>query len=237
MDVIGETSVVITSKAQTINWKGYGLKVHIPQGALPVGLEECRLLIKVLSGQFAFPENTSLVSAVYCLDSDPKQDFSKHLAVEIQHCASNTTRLSFVWAKCSQKHLPYKFEAVEKGEFSRENTYGCVHLNHFSLWALVRDWWSGNQLYCAHLYYIEREINLRHIHYVIIENLEVNITVSYKSFCFYMLVMLSPAAYFYSMSIRSTRPVVLQPMAVMKECRLSLSQVVSHWNCLLMKLP
>ena len=189
MDVIGETSVVITSKAKTFDWKGHGLKVHIPQEALPVGLQECRLLIKFLSGQFAFPENTSLVSAVYCLDSDPRLDFSKPLAVEIQHCASNAARLSFVCAKCSQKHLPYEFKAVNKGEFSRENAYGRVQLNHFSLWGIVCDWLSGNQLYCAHLYYMNAEINLRYIHYVIIKNLEVNITVSFKSFCFYMLVI------------------------------------------------
>ena len=134
--MIAETSVLVTNQAQTFHWAGYGLKLHIPQGALPAGLEECRLLIKVgLSGQFALPQNTSLVSAVYWLDSEPRYQFSQPLTVEIQHCVKpiHTSRLSFIHAKCSQTHLPYVFKPVEGGEFSSESSYGCVQLEHFSL--------------------------------------------------------------------------------------------------------
>lgn len=54
VDVIAETSVLVTDKAQTFHWAQYGLKLHIPKEALPTDLEECRLLIKMrLSGQFA----------------------------------------------------------------------------------------------------------------------------------------------------------------------------------------
>ena len=233
MDVIGETSITITSQAQTINWKGYGLKLHIPQDSLPPDFEQCRLLIKVLSGQFTFPENTSLVSAVYWLDSDPGIIFSKPLTLEIQHCASNTSRLSFVWAKCTQKHLPDTFKAVEKGEFFPENVYGRVQLNHFSLWGIVCEWWewfSGNQqlLYCAHLYYMNKEINLRHIHFVITRNLEVNITVSLSQCVLTCWSLAVICCLFYSMSKTSMVTVVLQLMNVMKECQLSLSQIASH---------
>ena len=199
MDVIAETSVIITNKAQTINWKGYGLKLQIPQQALPPDFEQCRLLIKVVSGQFTFPEDTLLVSAVYWLDTHPRLNFSKPLTLEIQHCASNITTLSFVWAKCSQKHLPYKFEAMKKGEFFHENVYGRVQLNHFSLLGIVGKlyhWLSGNQ-YCAHLYYMNEGINLKYIHFVIITNLEVNITVSFLSQCaFTCWPLLSSAVYF-----------------------------------------
>ena len=197
MDVIGETSITITSQAQTINWKGYGLKLHIPQDSLPPDFEQCKLIIKVLSGHFKFPENTSLVSAVYWLDSDPEIFFSKPLTLEIQHCASNTSRLSFVWAKCSQEHLSDTFKAVEKGEFFHENVYGHVQLNHFSLWGIVSriyEWLSGNQLYCACLYYINNLINLRYIYFVITKNLEVDITVSFKSVCSYFCLIL-PAVF------------------------------------------
>ena len=70
MDVIAETSVLVTSKAQTFYWAGYGLKLHIPEGALPADVEKCTVLIKVgLSGQFKLPENTSIVSAIYWLNS------------------------------------------------------------------------------------------------------------------------------------------------------------------------
>ena len=120
MDVIAETSILITNQSQTFKWTGHGLKLHIPQGSLPVGLEECRLLMKVgLSGQFELPQNTSLVSAVYWLDSEPRREFSKHLTLEIQHCVkpTDTSKLSFVQAKCSQTDLPYEFKNVEGGTF------------------------------------------------------------------------------------------------------------------------
>ena len=187
VDVIAETSVLVTNQSQTFYWEGYGLKLHIPQGALPAGLEECTLLIKVgLSGSFEFPQNTSLVSAVYWLDSKPRCKFSKSLTVTIQHCVkpAHTSRLSFVHARCSQTHLPYLFETVEEGVFSSEN--GCLQLNHFSLLAVVLSVVSrvhqllppGAQLYKASLYYLRKAATQRDIHFVITMDLEAHTTVS-----------------------------------------------------------
>ena len=184
MDVIAETSVLITNQAQTFNWRGYGLKLHIPQGALPAGLEECRLLIKVgLSGQFALPENTSLVSAVYWIDSEPRHKFTQLLTVEIQHCVklAHTSKLSFVHAKCSQKYLPYEFEAKEGGVFSSESGYGCVQLTHFSIWSLIYKMLVPGVLYCARLYHLRKGVNRIDIHFVITKDLETHATVSSKS--------------------------------------------------------
>ena len=125
--MIGEASVRVTNKSQNFHWVGYGLKLHIPEKALPTHLEECKLLIKVgISGQFALPQNTSLVSAVYWLDSEPRCKFSKHLTVEIQHCAlsSQMSRLNFAVARCSQSPLPYTFKILKGGEFNSQSTYG-----------------------------------------------------------------------------------------------------------------
>ena len=78
VDVIGETSILVTNQAQSFKWVGYGLKIHVPKEALPADLEECRLLIKVgLSGQFGLPQYTSLSSAIYWLDSQPRCKFSQ----------------------------------------------------------------------------------------------------------------------------------------------------------------
>ena len=181
VDVIAETSVLITNQAQTFNWAGYGLKLNVPKGALPAGLEECRLLIKVgLSGQFALPENTSLVSAVYWLDSEPRQEFSKHFTLEIQHCVkpTDTSKLSFVRAKCSQTDLPYKFKNVEGGVFSSSSAYGCVQCNHFSLFGAVSDIYD--RLYYASIYYLRKGVNSNRIriYFVITKNLETHATVS-----------------------------------------------------------
>ena len=184
MNVIAETSVLVTNEAQTFNWKGYGLKLHIPPGSLPADLEECRLLIKVgLSGQFALPENTSFVSAVYWIDNEPQCKLSQPLTMEIQHCVKLTlaSNLSFVHAKCSQKHLPYTFEAKEGGVFSTESPYGCVQLAHFSIWSLIYKMLVPGVLYCARLYYQRKTVNRIDIHFVITKDLETHATVSSKS--------------------------------------------------------
>ena len=90
MDVVGETSLLITIQAQTFHWVGYGLKLHTSQGSLPAGLEECRLYIKVaLSGRFSFPQNTTLISAVYWIDGKPQCKFSKPIRMEFQHCSKS----------------------------------------------------------------------------------------------------------------------------------------------------
>ena len=48
----------MTNQAQTFHWVGYGL--NIPQEALPAGLKQCEVIIKVgISGQFTLPQNTS----------------------------------------------------------------------------------------------------------------------------------------------------------------------------------
>ena len=180
MDVIAETTILVTNRAQTFHWAGYGLKLHIPQGALPDGLEECRLLIKVgLSGQFALPQNTSLVSAVYWLDSEPRREFSKHFTWEIQHRVkpTDTSKLSFV-QKCSQTDLPCEFKDVEGGSFSRDIAYGCVELDRFSGVGIVSEKPVSAPVYCAHLYYLKEETNKINIHFVITWNAEPHITVS-----------------------------------------------------------
>ena len=176
-DVIAETSTLITNKAQTFSWKGYGLKLHIPQQSLPAGFEECRLRLKVaLSGQFRLPQNTSLVSAVYWLDCELREKFSKHLTLEIQHCAkpTDTSNLSFVLAKCTQTHLPYEFTNMKGGVFSSDSVYGSVELEHFSGVGVV----GSGPMYYAHLCYLKRATNQINIHFVITWNAEPHTTVS-----------------------------------------------------------
>lgn len=190
MDIIGETSIMVTNQAQTINLTGYGLMLHIPKGALPAGLDKCRLLIKVgLPGQVKILESTSLVSAVYWLESEPKCNFCQHLTMEIQHSVKPiySQRLNFVQAEYSPIHFTYEFKIVDKGEFSNDSAYGRVQLNHFSLWGIVCNLLGlayelllGVQQYRANLYYKSKEINQTDIDLVITKNLAVHIKVSSK---------------------------------------------------------
>ena len=202
---MGATSVLVTNQAQTFIWVGHGLKLHIPQGALPAGLKECRLFIKVgLSDQFALPQNTFLVSAVYFLDSEPRCTFSQPITVEIQHCVKTTytSSLSFVHAKCFQTDLPYVFNTVKGGDFSSFSQYGCLQLDHcFSHWVMgvVCNGTENNSMlaetallqYCASLYYLKKDLE-REIHIVITRGQE---AVSSEPLCSYCCSLLSHAIF------------------------------------------
>ena len=187
LDFIGEISVLITSKAQTFHWEDYGLKFHIPPGALPPGMKQCELLIKVgISGQFILPKNTSLVSAVYWLHSEPRCEFSQPLTLEIQHCAtsSQTSRLRF--AKCSDTSLPYNFDILEGGDFSQD-AYGRIQLHGFSLIIVLKrllqpfTWLFGvdDLKYHARVYYLWRGENRKEIHFVITKDLQAHAMVCF----------------------------------------------------------
>ena len=185
MDVIGETSVLITSQAQTFHWPGHGLKLHIPEGALPAGLEECKILIKVgLYGQFELPENTSLVSAVYWLDCEPQCKFFPPLTLEIQHCAKSSQMSRLRFARCIQNSPPYTFEILAGGEFSSQSAYGCIQLRSFSLVTQLLSRLPGlagilgeEIKYRARLYYLMRGVDRREIHFLITKDLETHATV------------------------------------------------------------
>ena len=182
MSVIGETSILVTNQAQSFRWEGYGLKLHVPEGILPQESEYCRLFIKVsLSGKFKLPQNTSLVSAVYWIDSEPRCKFSKPgIRMEIQHCSkSDHSTLSFVRAKCSQEVLPYEFNTMKEGEFSSPDSYGSIQLLHFSVIGVVQ---KGREdpRYRAGFYYIGSKFTFWRVHFVAIKDLEAYKTVSYS---------------------------------------------------------
>ena len=89
VEVCGEMTVVVhSSGAQQITWEGFGLKLHIDEGSLPAGLHQCTLTIKAsLAGQYEFPDNSYLVSAIFWLRCEPMCTFTKPVTVEMQHCA------------------------------------------------------------------------------------------------------------------------------------------------------
>ena len=160
MEVCGEKTVVVySSHPQQFTWEGFGLKLSIPKGSLPAGMQQCTINIKAsLAGQYEFPDNHHLVSAVFWLRCEPPIDkFTRPVTVEIQHCArsENTSRLKFVSAVCSQKQLPYTFKQLS-GDFNSHSSYGVVELNSFSCLAVVQEG-SEERNYLSSLLYKEIE--------------------------------------------------------------------------------
>ena len=186
VEVCGEMTVVVySSHDQQITWPGYGLRLNIPKGCLPAGMEQCTINIKAsLAGQYEFPENSHLVSAVFWLRCEDVHKFTRPITVEIQHCAKSenvTNPLCFVRAVCSQKQLPYTFKQLPGGNFTSHSSYGVIELNSFSGVGVTQEG-SEDREYCSRIFYMhssqEVPVN-REIHFVVIWNVEAHLTVRF----------------------------------------------------------
>ena len=180
VEVCGEMTVVVHSThGKQITWPGYGLRLNIPKGCLPEDMEQCSINIKAsLAGQYEFPENSHLVSAIFWLRCEDVHKFTKPITVEIQHCArsENITNLSFIRAICSQEQLPYTFKQLPGGNFTSHSSYGVIELNYFSGVGVTQEG-SEDREYCSQLFYLGKA-NQCKIHFVVSWNVEAHLTVS-----------------------------------------------------------
>ena len=179
VDVCGEMTVVLhSSAAQQITWEGFGLKLHIDEGSLPLGIDQCTLTIKAsLAGQYEFPDNSYLVSAIIWLRCEPMCKFTKPVMVKMQHCArpENVLKLKFVRAVCSQKQLPYTFKELG-GDFTSHSSYGVVEVNGFSGLGIAQKG-SKKKKYCSQLFCFGPPSFCR-IHFIVTYDDEAHLTVS-----------------------------------------------------------
>ena len=157
VEACGEmTAVVYSSQAQEIMWETFGLKLHVHEGSLPAGVEQCTIKIMVsLEGQDEFPDSSYLVSAIFWIRCEPSCKFIKSVGLEIQHCGKvdDELKLIFVRAICSQKWLPYNFEHIG-GTFTPYSSYGIIELNSFSGVGIIQEV-SDERNYLATLLYKE----------------------------------------------------------------------------------
>lgn len=135
VESIAKTHLCITNTGRSFYWAGYGLKLSFPADCLPPAVEECFLTIQAsISGQYQFPGDTTLVSAVFWFKCKPRVTFKQPFTLEIQNCAKpeNYSKLRFYCASSSQQKLPYSFQPLEQGVFASHNSYSSVQLDHFS---------------------------------------------------------------------------------------------------------
>ena len=132
-------------KPQLMNWERCGLRIGVPGGSgdpdpSSSGVE-CEpveaAVVALVGGQFQFPPNTVLVSAVHAVSLS--KPLLKRVILEIQHCVDLTGRpalsryLKFAIAPVSTPSLPYQFSIVEGGEFRPNSGYGSIRRNEFGL--------------------------------------------------------------------------------------------------------
>ena len=135
---IGDTLFLLrgSSHPQHFNWEKYGISFSAPEGILSPS-ETCEVAITALAGgEFEFPEDVDLVSAVYAISIS--KPLLKPLTVNIQHCVLLETleqcnSLQFVRAPFNNATAPYQFKVLAGGHFTPENKYGSISLTQFCL--------------------------------------------------------------------------------------------------------
>ena len=124
-------------KPQPMNWEEYGLRIGVQEESLSFSETIEAAVIALVGGQFQFPPNTVLVSAVYAVSLS--KPLLKPLQLEIQHCVDLTGRpdlaqyLKFAIAPVNTPSPPYQFSIVEGGEFSSNSGYGSIQRKKFCL--------------------------------------------------------------------------------------------------------
>ena len=124
-------------KPQLMNWEKYGLRIGVQEASLSSTDTVEAAVVALVGGQFQFPPNTVLVSAVYAVSLS--KPLLKRLILEIQHCVDLTGQpalsryLKFAIAPVSTPSLPYQFSIVEGGEFSSNSWYGSIERKEFCL--------------------------------------------------------------------------------------------------------
>ena len=159
--MVGVTEFTVTTQGGCFEWEGYGLKLHVPEGSLPAGMEEAMVNIRAsISGQFQLPEDSVLLSPVFWISPPCKS--TKSVTLEVQHCAliedeAVLSNLSIVSAQDSQRDLPYRFKQLDGGVFSKHGSYGSIQLSHFCGIAVAGKT-STPRSYCVHLYHTIKQI-------------------------------------------------------------------------------
>ena len=176
--------MLVTRDAQSFVWESYGLKLHIPKGCLPAHVDLCKIRIQAsLAGQYEFPKNSHLVSAVFWFQCERRCVFTRPITLEMHHCAKPeaASRLRFVKTSCLQMHLPYTFKEilVGGGKFNSHSSYGVLDLESFSGIGAVQNG-SVERQYCAMLFYFNYSINHHRIDFVIVWNCKTHLAVSGK---------------------------------------------------------
>ena len=136
-------------RPQLMAWEEYGIKIDVAERSLLEAEIVEVAVMALVGGEFKFPENTVLVSAVYAvLISKP---LLKPLRLEMEHCVDLTHRsnlakhLKFAIAPTNAPHLPYQFSLLEEGEFDSGSCYGSIYRYKFCLVCIVGEVTTGGQ--------------------------------------------------------------------------------------------
>lgn len=153
----GTVSVFETAHSQLVTWERRGFQIHIP-----VGAQQGQITMSMyLGGNFYFPTDTELVSAVFKIKAS--MELRVPVTLEIEHgcdlTSANSSKL--VFARSTSQSPPYKFEILKEGKFPPESSYGRIEVSHFSWYTILQRFGVGDsRQYRGHVFY--HRVGLRH---------------------------------------------------------------------------
>ena len=127
---------------QLLNWEEFGLRIGVLKGTLPSSETAEVAVVALVGGQFVFPKNTKVVSAIYAVTVS--KPLLQPLRLDLQHCVnlvrpSQTRHIKFAIAPVNTPSLPYEFSPVEGGEFTVNSYYGSIYRSKFCLVGIVAE--------------------------------------------------------------------------------------------------
>ena len=127
---------------QLLNWEEFGLRIGVLEGTLTSTETAEVAVVALVGGQFVFPKNTQVVSAIYAVAVS--KPLLQPLRLDLQHCVnlvrpSQTRHLKFAIAPVNTPSLPYEFSPVEGGEFTVNSYYGSIYRSKFCLVGIVAE--------------------------------------------------------------------------------------------------
>ena len=133
---------------QLLNWEEYGLRIGVLKGTLTSTETAEVAVVALVGGQFVFPKNTKVVSAIYAVVVS--KPLLQPLRLDLQHCVnlvrpSQTRHLKFAIASVNTSSLPYEFSPVEGGEFIVNSYYGSIYRHKFCLVSIVAENGNGKE--------------------------------------------------------------------------------------------
>ena len=172
----------MTNEEQHVDWKGYGLRLHIPSNALPEGCSQFQLKMKAaFPGKFQLPEKYHVViSAVYSFNHElGDKKLRRPVTLEMQHYAATTGAVKDLCIVRADKSS----EGIVPGVVFNGDGYAKIELYSFSsyyvkLFCRINYWFSTVNL-CAKLYYTNIEPNSFRFYLYLIPQLDTVLTVCF----------------------------------------------------------
>ena len=130
------------NEEHTLNWEEHGITIFIPQDVVPSSITSCDIaVVPVIEGSFTFPPDTTPVSAMYAIGTSC--ELKKPIKMGIQHCVeltdpSHCDQLSFAKASHVDCLPPYRFKAIDGGQFLACSQYGFLDCASFSLFTIIQ---------------------------------------------------------------------------------------------------